>query len=92
MVSYRLAVIGNSTTALDSMDPGSLNTPTSKALFYVFYVLPEWISVALMLKVNIRKTFGTGPFGDRRGNDETPEEKEKRLRLEGTGRETRSSG
>jgi hypothetical protein len=34
------------------------------------------------LSINVRKTFGTGPFGDTRNCDESPEAKEKRLKKE----------
>ncbi|KAH6897634.1 hypothetical protein BKA70DRAFT_1316116 [Coprinopsis sp. MPI-PUGE-AT-0042] len=80
IASYRLSVVRKTTPALDSMDAESLNTTYSKVLFYVFHAAPEWLICALMLCVNVRKTFGTGPFGDFRSRDETPEEKEKRLK------------
>lgn len=80
IASYRLSVVQKTTTALDSMDPGSGNTTSSKALFYIFHAAPEWLICALVLSVNVRKTFGTGPFGDVRYRDETPKEKEKRLK------------
>ncbi|KAH6914503.1 hypothetical protein BKA70DRAFT_1095362 [Coprinopsis sp. MPI-PUGE-AT-0042] len=82
VASYRLAVIRNSTTALDSMEPGSLNTPSSKVVFYLFNAAPEWIMAAVVLTINIRKTYGTGPFGDGRSHDETTAEKEQRLERE----------
>ncbi|KAH6914502.1 hypothetical protein BKA70DRAFT_1261623 [Coprinopsis sp. MPI-PUGE-AT-0042] len=74
IASYRLS------RSLDSMDAESLNTTYSKVLFYVFHAAPEWLIWCADAVVNVRKTFGTGPFGDLRGCDETPEEKEKRLK------------
>jgi hypothetical protein len=82
IASYRLSVVRKTTTALDSMAPESLNTTYSKTLFYVFHAAPEWIICAIVLSVNVRRTFGTGPFGDVRNRDETPEQKEKRLKRE----------
>jgi hypothetical protein len=79
---YRLSIASKTTTALDSMAPDSLNTTYSKTLFYVFHAAPEWIICALMLSINVRRTFGTGPYGDVRSWDETPRGKEKRLKRE----------
>ncbi|TFK20922.1 hypothetical protein FA15DRAFT_673031 [Coprinopsis marcescibilis] len=79
---YRLSVMHNTTTALDSTAPGSLNTPGAKAAFYVLHVLPEWLVSAILLGCNVRKTFGTGMFGDWRGHDETPKEKASREKSE----------
>lgn len=79
---YRLAVMYNQTTSLTSLSPSSLNTPAAKATFYVFHMLPEWITVALLLGFNIREMFDTGPFGDWRAVDETERQKKKRLARE----------
>ncbi|PPQ99763.1 hypothetical protein CVT24_009666 [Panaeolus cyanescens] len=73
---YRLGVMGETVTSLDG--PSNLNTTSAKALFYVFHVLPEYLFSLLTFAVNIRKIFGTGPWGDWRGNDETDKEKAKR--------------
>ena len=59
--------------------PNPLNSSTAKALFYIFHVLPEWLSICILLSGNVRKTFGTGLFGDWRSKDETETEKRKRL-------------
>lgn len=83
IASYRLSAVNHWTDALDSMEPGSQNHVHSKALFYVLHAAPEWLIKALILTVNVRKTFGTGPFGDWRIRDETPEAKTKRLEREG---------
>jgi len=57
----------------------SLNSSSAKALFYIFHVLPEWLAIFILLSQNVRKTFGTGLFGDWRAKDETEKEKKKRL-------------
>lgn len=59
--------------------PSPLNTPSAKALFYVFHVLPEWLASLILFGDNIRKTFGTGLAGDWRLWDETEKERVKRL-------------
>ena len=74
---YRLSVMWIKTTSLSA--PSPLNTPTSKALFYVFHVLPEWLASVILFGDNIRKTFGTGLVGDWRLWDETEKERVKRL-------------
>ncbi|TFK20920.1 hypothetical protein FA15DRAFT_673029 [Coprinopsis marcescibilis] len=77
---FRLAIMHNETVALDSTSPGSMNTSSEKAAFYVLHVLPEWVATVVLLGCNIRKTFGTGAWGDWRRLDETPEQREKRER------------
>jgi hypothetical protein len=74
---YRLSVTRLKTTSLSA--PSPLNTPRSKALFYIFHVLPEWLASLILLGFNIRKTFGTGLVGDWRLWDETEKERVKRL-------------
>jgi hypothetical protein len=59
--------------------PDPLNSSSAKALFYIFHVLPEWLAICILFSENVRKTFGTGLFGDWRGKDETEAEKTKRL-------------
>ena len=56
-----------------------LNSSAAKGLFYVFHILPEWLAVCVLFSENVRKTFGTGLFGDWKGRDETEKEKKKRL-------------
>lgn len=73
---YRLIIMYHTTTSLISMSPSSLNTVTAKATFYIFHMIPEWMAVALLLGFNVREMFGTGAFGDWRG--ETPSQKERR--------------
>jgi len=73
---YRLCVMSTTTTSLVSTASGSQNTPAEKAAFYIFHILPEYISVLLLLSSNVRDVFGTGMFGDRRFRDETQREKE----------------
>jgi hypothetical protein len=65
------------TTSLSA--PSPLNTPLSKASFYIFHVLPEWLASLILFGINIRKTFGTGLVGDWRASDETEKERMKRL-------------
>ena len=77
---YRLAVLGLKTTSLSA--PSPLNTPGSKATFYVFHVLPEWVASVILFVNNIRKIFGTGLIGDWRPHDETEKERVKRLAKE----------
>ena len=74
---YRLSVMWLKVTSLS--DPSPLNMPGSKALFYIFHVLPEWLASAILFGYNIRKTFGTGLCGDWRLWDETEKERVKRL-------------
>ncbi|KAI0359573.1 hypothetical protein OH77DRAFT_1038013 [Trametes cingulata] len=67
---YRLSILHNSTTSLTSTAPSSQNTTHSKVLFYVFHIAPEWLSAALLLSVNVRRTYKTGMWGDM--NSEKP--------------------
>jgi hypothetical protein len=67
--------------------PSPLNTPRSKAIFYIFHVLPEWLASWILLGDNIRKSFGTGLFGDWRSWDETEKERVKILDREAKRRE-----
>lgn len=73
---YRLSVMGTTTTSLTSTAPGSQNTPAEKAAFYILHMVPEWISVLVLLLCNVRDIFGTGMFGDIHQRDETEREKE----------------
>ena len=77
---YRLSVMWITTTSLSV--PSPLNTPRSKAAFYIFHVLPEWLAILILFGNNVRKTFGTGFVGDRRLWDETEKEREERLKKE----------
>jgi hypothetical protein len=78
--TYRLSVMWIRTTSLTATS--SLDTPSAKALFYVFHILPEWLAVAILLGDNVRETFGTGLFGAWRLWDETEKERVKRLARE----------
>lgn len=62
---YRIVVSPNNTTSLLSTAPGSLNTTRDKAFFYVFHAAAEFQAAALLLCVDVRRIFGTGPWGDR---------------------------
>jgi len=74
---YRLSVMHY---RIDSWrGPNPLNSPSAKAIFYTFHILPEWLVTVVLLSVNVRKTFGTGAFGDIPWEDAMPFEKEKRL-------------
>jgi len=77
---YRLSVMRFNTTSLSA--PSPLNTPRSKAAFYIFHVLPEWLASLIIFGNNIRKTFGTGFLGDKRLWDETETERVERLKQE----------
>ena len=84
---YRLSVMHNFMDSLQSMGPESLNSSSDKTLFYIFHILPEWLSAALLFIPNARQTFSTGFVGDWRYHDETPQELEKRLKGEAKHRE-----
>ena len=73
------------TTSLTA--PSVLNSPGNKAAFYILHVLPEWLTTVVLFAYNVRKTFGTGPWGDWRWKDETEKEKQKRLKKEAKKRE-----
>ena len=75
--TYRLSVMWLKVTSITVPSPH--DTPSSKALFYVFHVLPEWLASVILFGDNIRKTFGTGLIGDWRLWDETEKERVKRL-------------
>ncbi|KAF4566561.1 hypothetical protein AB1N83_003862 [Pleurotus pulmonarius] len=77
---YRAAVLHNTTSSFTSMEPGSLNSPADKAFFYVFQILPEWLSILALFSVNARELVGSGPWGDWRGKDESQAAKAKRER------------
>ena len=69
---YRLIVMRNKTPSLESLGPHSLNTTTSKALFYIFHVSPELLATLSLFLVNARDVFSTGMFGDYRHRDPKP--------------------
>ncbi|KAI0753149.1 hypothetical protein C8Q80DRAFT_496442 [Daedaleopsis nitida] len=69
---YRLAVMRYSTTSLFSTAPGSLNSSTSKALFYALHVAPEYAAAAILMCLNARRVFSSGLLGDRRLKDPEP--------------------
>ncbi|RDB16755.1 hypothetical protein Hypma_002387 [Hypsizygus marmoreus] len=87
---YRLRIMYNTTPSLLSIGPGSLNSPGDKAGFYVLHVLPEWLTNAILVTVNIKQMLGTGMWGDWRFRDETPDERAKRERKEATQVQRRS--
>ena len=68
--------MGIRTTSLSA--PNVLDKPDAKATFYIFHVLPEWLASFILFWNNIRKSFGTGLFGDFRFRDETEKERVKR--------------
>ncbi|RDX47484.1 hypothetical protein OH76DRAFT_1354119 [Lentinus brumalis] len=69
---YRLVVMRFSTTSLLAEGPGSLNSPGSKATFYVFHSAPEYLAVAILISLDARRVFTTGLWGDRRVRDPEP--------------------
>ncbi|KAJ1305743.1 hypothetical protein OPQ81_010475 [Rhizoctonia solani] len=56
---YRLCVLGIRT--IDVFAPIS---SSSRVLFYIFHLAPEWICVSILLGTNVRARFGTGRWGD----------------------------
>ncbi|KAH7908424.1 hypothetical protein BJ138DRAFT_1012834 [Hygrophoropsis aurantiaca] len=66
---YRLAFMYSRTTSLTSTAPGSGNTATEKATFYIFHILSDWGACALLLVPNVRQWFNTGLLGDYRSSD-----------------------
>ncbi|KZV89145.1 hypothetical protein EXIGLDRAFT_721631 [Exidia glandulosa HHB12029] len=66
---YRFATMHFTIPDLLFTGPGSLESGSSKALFYVFHCLPEWATAALLVLPNTRKLFRTGAWGDWRGQD-----------------------
>lgn len=84
---YRLTVMYRSTTTYNSYEPGAYNTTSAKVAFYLLHILPEWTVSFILGITNVRQLFDTGPCGDRRWRDETPEEKEKREKKEREKRE-----
>ena len=52
------------TDSLVSMAPGSLNSAASKTTFYIFHIVPELVTAAILLSINVRERFETGLYGD----------------------------
>ena len=75
--TYRLSVMWLKVTSITVPSPH--DTPSSKALFYVFHALPEWVATVILIWDDIPETFGTGLFGDWRLWDETEKDRMKRL-------------
>jgi membrane-associated HD superfamily phosphohydrolase len=71
----RLSVMRCRMNSLSGFNP--LNSSASKVTFYTLHIFPEWVATFVLLLAEVRKTFGTGPFGDLRWQDETPMEKKK---------------
>ena len=69
---YRLVVMQDSTTSLLSTAPGAHNSARAKAAFYVFHVAPEFLSVAILVCLDVRRVFSTGLWGDTRSKDPKP--------------------
>lgn len=82
----------HTTTGLSSTAPGTLNSSGAKASFYILHVFPEWLATAILFCVNIRRTYGSGPFGDWRFRDETPLEYEKRMKRDARRAERNNAG
>jgi hypothetical protein len=74
--------MSQSTTSYYSSEPSAQNHLSSKIVFYLINVLPEWTAVVLCVSINVRQLFQTGLKGDTRWWDETEKEKEKRLMKE----------
>jgi len=60
---YQLATTHFETSALQSTASGSLSSAGAKAAFYVFQSVPEFMFVVIVMSVNVREMFHTGPFG-----------------------------
>jgi hypothetical protein len=73
---FRLAFMYHRTTSLTSTSPGSGNTSSEKATFYIFHMLSDWLAVALLLVPNIREIYKTGMWGDWKAIDPIPQERE----------------
>ncbi|KAG8694743.1 hypothetical protein FRC08_008288 [Ceratobasidium sp. 394] len=71
---YRLCVLSIRTNNI--LDPLS---PSTRTMFYIFHVLPEWLFVCILLGTNVRARFNTGRWGDYEMDDE---ERDKRLEKE----------
>ncbi|RPD57694.1 hypothetical protein L226DRAFT_615215 [Lentinus tigrinus ALCF2SS1-7] len=69
---YRLVVMRFTTTSLLSDAPGSLNSLQSKITFYIFHSSPEYLAVAILITLDVRRVFMTGLWGDRRYADPKP--------------------
>lgn len=61
---YHLIIMRSHTTSLTSLESGSLNSTSDKALFYIFQMAPEWITAATVLGINARERFKTGLWGE----------------------------
>ncbi|CDO77514.1 hypothetical protein BN946_scf184912.g13 [Trametes cinnabarina] len=61
---YRLIVMRYWVTALLSTAPGSQNTTGAKTLWWVFHATPELLASTLLVTVNLREKYKTGPWGD----------------------------
>ncbi|KAF8893385.1 hypothetical protein BD779DRAFT_1435862 [Infundibulicybe gibba] len=79
---YRLVVMAQSTSSYESHEPGSQNSMADKSAFYIFHILPEWLASLALCSINVRDVFQTGPWGDTRWRDETPDERANRLQKE----------
>ena len=62
-----------STTSLRSNAPGSLNSPSAKAGFYLLEVVPETLAAAALMSLNIQRVFATGKWGDIKSRDPSSE-------------------
>ena len=69
----------NDVPYLEYTGPGSLTSGPAKVTFYMFHVLPEWVAIAGLLGLPIRKIYGTGFWGDWRAKDDTEKQIAKRL-------------
>ena len=70
-----MTVFSHTTTSFDSTAPGAQNAPRDKIAFYVLHAAPEFLSIAILMSLNARRVFGTGPFGDLRSRDPKPKPK-----------------
>ncbi|KAI1791184.1 hypothetical protein LXA43DRAFT_1094786 [Ganoderma leucocontextum] len=72
---YRVTAISHSTTSLSEDASSAQNSAGPKAAFYVLEAAPEFLSIAILVSLNARRVFGTGPWGDLRRRDPKPKPK-----------------
>ncbi|KAH9889390.1 hypothetical protein C8Q73DRAFT_654324 [Cubamyces lactineus] len=71
---YRLIMAHATTTSLLSTAHGSQNTRAEKVAFWVLSAAPEWVAAALLVGINGRRMFRTGPYGDLNSNKPQPKD------------------
>ncbi|PCH41978.1 hypothetical protein WOLCODRAFT_152038 [Wolfiporia cocos MD-104 SS10] len=67
---YRLIVMRFQTDSIVSTAPGSLNSPGSKATFYIFHIVPELVVTTHLFSINVRELFQAGPLAEFQGRSQ----------------------